>query len=118
MLLMVGDWGVVVGLGPPRLSDGMPGPLVKGLPHKLGTGPAEVNPLALAATPPYRCNPAGGLQLAGAAKTLPLGSQSGDHPWCHHLAASRQRIDDGQIVMYARSCHNLSANHVSVHTRH
>src|ERR1017187_8911110 len=76
MALLLRNLRVVEGPGPPRLRDGMPGPLVKGLPQELRRGPTEMNPLALAAALLHRRDATEGLQFAGTGKALPLGASA------------------------------------------
>src|SRR5437764_12469461 len=69
---------LVVGLGPRRGSNRVHGPLVKRLPQKLGTSPAPMHPVLLAATGEGWCNPTIGLQFAGAGVAVALRAECGN----------------------------------------
>src|SRR5260370_26636061 len=85
----------------------MPGPLVKGLPQELGTGPAEMNPLALAAAPLHRRNATEGLQFAGAVEALPLRAQRRDQSGLQGRASSRQGSHYRQLRVHRRDRRDL-----------
>src|SRR5689334_2777726 len=73
---------VVIRFGPSRIRKRVHRPFMKGLPEKLGTGPAPMHPVLLSATGQHRRNPAIGLQFTGAAIAVALRAERGNQSRC------------------------------------
>src|SRR5882724_13028325 len=74
-------------------------PFLEGLAHKLGTGPAHMDPTALTASLLNGCDAAIALQLVGALKAVALGAERGDQAWCEGWAHARKRAHNGKVRM-------------------
>src|SRR5689334_3727293 len=102
MRLATGTLLLIIGACPGRVGDGTAGPLVKGLPQKLGTGKANMDPFLFPTAFLDWCDSCRRLQLAGIIPAIALGAKSSQEPWCQGRPGSRQAIKNEKIGMRSR----------------
>src|SRR5437879_2396060 len=91
----VGPLLIVISARPHGLSNCVGGPLVKGLPQELRTSVAKMNPVALAASLPNRCDTGKAGHLLPARIALAIGSEEGYQTRRQSRSGSRQGPEPG-----------------------
>ena len=104
---------LIVGAGPVTEADGVSRPFVKRLAEKARTGPANVNPLGLAAAFGNGSNPAERLQIGGALIALSLRSESGQQARREGRPGTGKRIEDSEIGVRRHRLRDLPVDTVS-----
>src|SRR2546425_4898404 len=90
---------LVEGARPLAVGNGMGGILVKRLPQIFRAGPAEVNPLRLAAAHRNRRNTGVGLELCDTTPAIPLRTKGGQQARSQNLAGAGKRGEDLRVGM-------------------
>src|SRR3972149_4159783 len=108
MAFAFGALVLVVGTRPLGEADGVRRPLVKGLSLELGTGPAEVNPLALPAAFEYGSDAAVALDLDRTLIPFPPRPQGRQQTRTQGRSGPRQREVEGRVWVLAEQLVELA----------